>query len=218
MLIKSNFFDYYDCMMKHDDDRETILLRKACKPEFIEYNDPIKDHSYSCNRTFWFVIGFAGKLYPAIWWQKPGKYTSYSNNNPIADITIYDKEAALDVTKGSYHKFIGDFFDYYAKGVVADNLTSNYGPIFIMYQKHHPLGFNDGDGHCPYDKIIVRKNICLQDLSFQKVLHPAIAYNELKLWLNNQARPAKPIPEMSNDIKIHQAGFDRKTSFRKGKK
>jgi hypothetical protein len=46
---------------------------------------------------------------------------------------------------------------------------------------------------------------------------PSLAWNNLANFVGNVARPARPIPEMSNEIKIEQAGFNLKTSFRKKK-
>jgi hypothetical protein len=50
----------------------------------------------------------------------------------------------------------------------------------------------------------------------QHLLSPAEAYIEMERFTSNIARPEKPIPQMGNDIKIEQHGFDR-FSFRSNK-
>lgn len=55
----------------------------------------------------------------------------------------------------------------------------------------------------------------LKDIGFNRVLPPQEAYNEIYKWLCTSGRPDPVIPTMSNDIKIEQAGFDVKQSFRK---
>jgi hypothetical protein len=38
------------------------------------------------------------------------------------------------------------------------------------------------------------------------------------MWLNNQAEPRKPIPEISDEIMVEIKGFDKRYSFRKDKR
>jgi hypothetical protein len=51
-------------------------------------------------------------------------------------------------------------------------------------------------------------------LEFYRVFDPYQAYQEVAMWLSNQAVPIKPIPEMSDEIKAESKGFN-KFSFRK---
>lgn len=59
-------------------------------------------------------------------------------------------------------------------------------------------------------------NAQLKPLEFFRVFDPYQAYQEVAMWLSNQAVPLKPIPEMTDEIKIQSKGFD-KFSFRKAK-
>lgn len=60
-------------------------------------------------------------------------------------------------------------------------------------------------------------NPVLKEYDFQKILDPYTLYQELTSWVSGVLTNNPKISEISNDIKIQQAGFDLKTSFRKGK-
>jgi hypothetical protein len=57
----------------------------------------------------------------------------------------------------------------------------------------------------------------LMGTGFESIVPPTEAYMLLYKYLCNQARPERKIPEMSNNIKIEQHGFDLKHSFRSSK-
>jgi hypothetical protein len=60
-------------------------------------------------------------------------------------------------------------------------------------------------------------NDCLRPLGFMRVLEPYAAFQELFMWLANQARPLKPIPKIDDRTMAEAKGFD-KFSFRKPKR
>ena len=60
-------------------------------------------------------------------------------------------------------------------------------------------------------------NGCLREAEFYRIKDAYTAFQELSMYLSNQAQPRKPIPEMDDQTKAEQHGFD-KFSFRKDKK
>lgn len=96
--------------------------------------------------------------------------------------------------------------EYYRKGFVIsdkvrDDLFEKFGPIFKLSRFR------------PYGRWQIELMPRLGEW-FGKILPPDQAYQNLRSYLSNIALAAKPVPVMSNDIKIHQAGFDIRSSFR----
>jgi hypothetical protein len=222
MRIISTFKDYYDCMARYDDDYDTILLRK--KEEVIQIPFDLSFLEDNKRITYFniytgdldiglkpIVIFFAGKAYPFL--KKIEKTT-----NTVVKSFIFDKEEALSLIKKNCKdskNIVNRFFDYFNKEREEfNNLCYNFGPIFGMFFNSHNEYYLRINDRC----VLIEKNIKLEDYGFHKFLPPYIAYNELRNFVYNMSYPSRPIPEMPNDIKIHQAGFDLKTSFRKKKK
>lgn len=57
-------------------------------------------------------------------------------------------------------------------------------------------------------------NACLKDVEFYRVFDSYAAFQELSMWLGNQAEPRKPIPKLDDVTMAEIKGFD-KWSFRK---
>jgi hypothetical protein len=57
-------------------------------------------------------------------------------------------------------------------------------------------------------------NGCLGDLGFYQIFDSFSAYQELRMWVSNQASPEKDMPNFGDDLKAASKGFD-KFSFRK---
>lgn len=104
------------------------------------------------------------------------------------------------------------------------NLFSDNGhPIFVVidkdsfnspmrkYEKLSKYGFNEFK-----DKNKIFWNVDLKSFDFYKAVDVYSAYSAVEQWLNNQAKPEKPIPEISDEMKAQSKGFD-KFSFRKQK-
>lgn len=208
MIIKSNFKDYYDGLQATDDDRITLFLRKNETIETPFTEKEIKTHglnnyvwwecsSYSYEHPYDYsmeYIGFAGILHPV--------YHNRIKNQIVYDINFLKK---LRRGRGSRFENLND------KPIAVDFLFSRFGPIFRLFDNGRYHGLKRGI-------LAVEKNPKLEPWGFAKILSPPLAYNELQKYIYNQANPGRPVPEMPNDIKIHQAGFDLKTSFRKGKR
>lgn len=58
----------------------------------------------------------------------------------------------------------------------------------------------------------------LKSLEFFRAMDPYAAFQEISMWVANLAQPGREMVEIADDrVKIHKAGFDPKTSFRKAK-
>lgn len=211
MVIKSNFKDYYDGQKRHDQEAEPVVIRQGnqtveeCQNIFpkVFYNTP------------WIAIGFAGMIYPAML----RKYTErlwVPRDDYFRDETIFENiwtpERAKEVwpsTRTDYmtgKNKIDLFFEEWTRPQLCDELTKLYGGIFKIYPEN--------------GRRYVVRNPRLDGTGIQRVLPAHIAWHNLYRWACNQQRPEKPIPVMSNEVKIQQAGFDLRSSFRgdKGRK
>lgn len=53
--------------------------------------------------------------------------------------------------------------------------------------------------------------------NFMRILDPYTIFQELQMWFNNLAEPAKVMPKFSDKMMAEIKGFDPKYSFRKPK-
>jgi hypothetical protein len=186
MRIISPFKDYYDGLQRLDTDHETQFRRKTQR-------DVIYSGILWATETVQ-VIGFAGKVYPFQIIKRDGR-TIHN-----FDVDQWEKGRARWTRSGFLTTDIVGRTMLGLNGTPAlEELFVKYGPIWLLYHD---------------DVTMIRINPKLEPLGFASVVPPHEAYNELYKWIVNQARPNRPIPEMSNDIKIEQAGFDLKKSFR----
>lgn len=208
MRIISDEKDYYDCIQRLGVDDELIYVRKEkyigpvkfpilLLPKFrIKYNDP---------RWFYYgVIGFAGKIYPYIHIVQR-EYDPYEGvHKTIHDTFSYDKESFYHTCPDLKDKYsnIDNYFnsDEWSKTEVVNYFSKN-SPIFVISR--------DRKGH---DNSLTF-NPTIKSYEFAKVLDPYSAYQELRMWLSNQAEPRKSIPDESDIDKAERHGFN-KQSFR----
>lgn len=75
-------------------------------------------------------------------------------------------------------------------------------------------------GHCrnkrSKTKSIIKYNTELRPFDFMRVMDPYTAFQEISMWLGNQAEPRKPIPVLDDITMAEIKGFN-KFSFRKDK-
>jgi len=223
MRINSNFKDYYDGLQSLDDDKETVLHRfPKIVTMSLKHYEKIGVNLYNGER----VIGFAGNLYPFI---EVIKDENSSKPNDLKQRILYfDADQYLD--SQSYKSGWSPRKSSWIQKCIQNQITSTRD-FFNMDKLHKskielfdalgPIFVIDNFDTYTYPRkwearpdLQISTNINLSKYGFAKVLPPHLAYNNLKIWVNNQARPEKPIPEMPNDIKIEQAGFDLKKSFR----
>lgn len=85
--------------------------------------------------------------------------------------------------------------------------VATYGPVWESTERYSSVQTSSG-------KIVY--NCPLKQYEFYRLFPPFQAFQEINMWLSNQAVPIKPIPEMTDQIKLEAKGFD-KFSFRKPK-
>lgn len=207
MRIKSSFKDYYDGLQSLSTDPDTVFIRKNTTEEDRDRRSEYTEHAFS--NCIVNVIGFCGKLYP---------YFYNPKENTISyDVEDYRRACKEIVSKK--RKYRGWYSGGTQKSLIDrllqddhSELFEKYGPIFVI--KHRCSG-SPCSGYFSKEQVIISPK--LSNYLFGKCIPPHEAYNELYKYIAINGRNTKPIPEMSNDVKIHQAGFDLKTSFRKEK-
>jgi hypothetical protein len=82
-------------------------------------------------------------------------------------------------------------------------------PVFVISEDHRIEG---------QDRITSKQGIIwnplLRHFNFGKVKDPYTAFQEIRMWLSNQAAPEKPMKEMTNDENAARLGHGGKYSFR----
>ena len=216
MQIISDFHDYYDIGMQNGIDPQ-LLYRRFCREEtrslIIDphwdgycpwYHDLHGEFElYEQDKYKFLLIGFAGKIYPAV------KYISESNEN-VYDFDI-DKIKPKFLGKPSpeekkkwlswIKETINEAFEIKDRRELLDLFERFQTAIFVTWLDS--------------PKIIINER--LNQYHFQKVLPPMEAFQELAMYVG--ARLTKSVieePPLPDKIKAEIHGFD-KFSFRKGK-
>lgn len=198
-------------------------------------------HANSC------MIGFCGKVYPVLivypadlahgkgreardsrkLVYKLEELDTYIRNHYSED--IYDDYCSTKYRRkplwpgyfrrGSFQKFFDDVEK--VKEKYAKWFEDKRCPIFVSeYHKPQEYRWQTVDGKMMGDKdkpYRIHYNACLKDYEFYRVFDTIAAYQEIAMWLGNQAEPRKPIPDISDEVMAEIKGFD-KFSFRKDKK
>lgn len=228
MRIKSNFKDYYDGLQRTDQEIEPLYLRKqsmvkvASLPIGVDYKNLIDASP--------FILGLCDKIYPILRISKPNPDNAlkplYTHCYSIED---YDSELKSRLSKRDFNFWMGDdnrrraglnrkvvaawFSDpwsteqyrYYKGDKTPLEFCSNYktpvwlGPVYNSKEKGQYITLN------PY----------LSEIGLARIIPPWQAYQDIRVWLSNQAWPNKPIPNVSDADLLIAKGFDPKTSFRK---
>lgn len=199
MRIISDYHDYYDCMMKLDQDRSVIYHRNETYKDFSNLikcstkHDSYEQIPYDCG-----IIGFCGKLY---------KYFRCLNSlyNSVYYFN-YDDSVIKRKSVNTYYKSQYKYF--FDRNTEFNFNLFDIAPIWIINHNSYNTRHN-----------ITR--VCfnpekLANFEFNKVLKADKAYQELLMWHNNLAVPEKQIPKIDDKTMAEAKGFD-KFSFRKGK-
>lgn len=214
MRIISSFRDYYDTVQAYDADRETLFLREQSKVEIPEGTLELDTKWFnSFNRFYPRVVGFCGKLYNFYWFNDTvkahGKHPEYKIEGAIQ--YVYNKDEIihnLSLTREGKKELEDKRFE---KKLKLQNFNiidipeslRQYNPIFYAKRKD---GFKD--------EILL--NPILSKLTFYRIKDVATAYQEIRMWIENQAVPEKPIPYIDDVTMAEAKGFNR-FSFRKDK-
>lgn len=245
MRINSEFKDYYDVVMGEGQD-QTLVYQRHRKEEdtssFPFHYFPNLHHNPKMMVTT-HNIGFCGKVYPVLeivptehanLQTKSARehrrfcYTLEDVDNFVRsqfkkdDIEIYfSKKYFSSWGYGERQHNFESFFkrkDEYkaATEKQAQPFFENLCPVFVA--TYAPI-WSQGVRYW-YSREQRRGKIVyngsLKEYEFFRIFPPYQAFQEINMWLSNQAVPIKPIPEMTDSIKIAAKGFDE-FSFRKPK-
>jgi len=231
MRIISDFKDYYDSIMGTGQDR-TLVYKRYRQSIDIDpgcFCGPFSSGPYGAGwneffTTDQYLIWFCGKTYPLVAFEVPlpGKTVK-------AATYCYRTEDVDSFVRRCYPKS----WEHYATvGYVRKNLWPR------LLQRHMFVQFFDApllqsermramaeEKRCP---VVVAHgvqrhrgkpgtltlNAELKRLEFIRMFDPYSAFQEIAMWLGNQAEPRKPIPEIGDETMAEIKGFD-KWSFRK---
>lgn len=201
MRIISEFVDYYDCLQRTDEDRQTIYFRnEEHKPEYPMSNF----YSLRCDYTLR-LFSFCNRLYPHIVadrhydgkWHRRFCYSWDDAAGFIRDHSSPDHYRRMCRRKWGILVDLRRFFDH--------KWTDPYPDIPVWF-----AGYNQ--------KTICNPAIRAVFPQFVSIMPPAQAYQELVMWFGKRARPEPNIPAIPDEVKIEAAGFNLKTSFRRPKR
>ena len=244
MRIISKFHEYYDTMLKHGIDNTIVYTRhnkvyREHTPEY-EYVDNIlvelqkkakKEYisifhrwssigigNYNTGVTSKILILFCGKVYPCL--------CITTDTEERKDIYCYNTQAVVSALATYYSKrdmanlkvSTGGYCWKGKKSTTIDRLDNFFNIKELSQDKadsiHHkvdsPVLFLAIRSRLEYNPI-------LTDIQFYKAVDSYTAYQELMMYISGVMGGKTPKTiELSNEVKIAKAGFD-KLSFRKEK-
>lgn len=220
-ILNTNFHDYYDSVQIHGQDKSLIYLRKRIEIpiEKIKNHPPYKLYTYNKFNTEFqvtqYIIGFCNKIYLCTKLQKnqePPKF-AYNLQEVEEFIASNYKKKQIEIfysEKWQRNSFQSPFSSPKYKNFketfeLFQNIQNNYKHLF----QNHPI-------FTIYSKKIIF-NDCLKNFEFYKIFDSFSAFQEISMFLGNQAIPIKPIPHIPDKIILEIKGFN-KFSFRKDKK
>lgn len=233
MHIISKFKDYYDSAVGMGIDKSIIYERHDKeisnkdydfaaeingKPKNIwhrssfdfETDHPKKDKTGASE----IVIGFCGKLYPAIRFSTLLKRKEFSMVDEYDVEFVFDKEEAIEkldlknrkprYSWGSHKKPIDIFNDNW-------NKVATFDPIETHRKFNTPIFVWEKDHKC--DLII---NPRLKEFMFARVFDPYTAFQEVQMYISGVLGVGSDGSDivMTEKQKVQQHGFDAKYGFR----
>ena len=223
MKIFSKFQDYYDSALGSFLDSDVAVYRKTSR-----INVPYKEIPQLGNYDFSYevvkdingrkqygklpihMIGFCGTWYFFVYAQDRRGFFNKLEYKTFDEIVENNRQNSI-------------FYGYNSnKGVTDPNkepgwkeIFEKYGPVLYI-EKYDP----PGEYYRQFSNINMETVIWpeLKTYKFQAVKDPYTALWEIEHWFDTHARPDEAVVPVGDDITRLQAyGFDKKTSFRKGK-
>ena len=223
MKIFSKFQDYYDSALGSFLDSDVAVYRKTST-----INVPYKEILHLGNYDFSYevvkdingrkqygklpihMIGFCGTWYFFVYAQDKRGFFNKLEYKTFDEIVENNRQNSI-------------FYGYNSnKGVTDPNkepgwkeIFEKYGPVLYI-EKYDP----PGEYYRQFNNINMETVIWpeLKAYKFQAVKDPYTALWEIEHWFDTRARPDEAVVPVGDDITRLQAhGFDKKTSFRKGK-
>ena len=223
MKIFSKFQDYYDSALGSFLDSDVAVYRKTST-----INVPYKEIPRLGNYDFSYevvkdingrkqygklpihMIGFCGTWYFFVYAQDRRGFFNKLEYKTFDEIVENKRQNRI-------------FYGYNSnKGITDPNkepgwkeIFEKYGPVLYI-EKYNP----PGEYYRQFSNINMETVIWpeLKTYKFQAVKDPYTALWEIEHWFDTHARPDEAVVPVGDDITRLQAhGFDKKTSFRKGK-
>ena len=206
MRIIDKRHDYYDVGMGLGFDDSIVYIRT--EKEIDEH--PLIPHYSQWETGRWLYIGFCGKIYP-VCRISYGFQTDfcYSINDVDKFVSAYfnkfDKASYFGEKNNKYNQY------KYTRGNLKIQFEEHkYSYYKSLFREYNTPIF----AVVPFDRRIYI-NPLLRPYHFYKVMDPYTAFQEISMYVGGVLlAPTKPIPVMSDSIKIQSRGFD-KYSFRK---
>jgi hypothetical protein len=228
MRIISKFHDYYDCVQAtgQDDDLIYVRTRKTIgEGKIILYTQSLRSFQFisSCG-----VIGFCGEFYPLI------KTKEYGEDAPTICYSIEDLDKFIEskAKKKDVEFYYSKEKNRHSWGFRAgcerflSSLEVDFRRVRKVSYKHKEHIFQDYQVPVFVIKELARNpltrryneiielNTCLKDLEFYRVVDSYTAFQEIAMFISNQARPENPTVGIGDEDMVKAKGFD-KYSFRK---
>lgn len=226
MRIISDFKDYYDCCQSYGQQDDIVFIRNTTKTvvdyenykkygQLVEKNCPMNILRHNSDYISPIIINFCNQpklayhhnIHTPLVHKTLNKYlftpdevTSYMESIKAKTYFISNPRAYY-LNYNLTHKNVNRIFDM-VKSVRLAPCTRET-PYYILTRHSYTTAF----------KI---DNPNLSQLNFARVYDTYSCYQELLMFLANQARPEKPIPKIDDKTMAEAKGFDR-FSFRKSK-
>jgi hypothetical protein len=234
MNIISDFNDYYDCVLRLDQDRDYKFVRVTNDLPLEEVLVAITDTKYDIRkRTFFdstkitlinsnvFALVVCGKIYP-------GVYDNFTRKNYLWHTykdnfynTIYHERHSNN-NKTTLH-FDDNQFETVILPLLEGlkDLTKDC-PYYRVNLTYLPVRLKGSNYRSSYSDIYaygITKYPILKEYDFAKVVDPYTMYQEIDMWFGRNASINEISSTTGTDEELAEAkGFDRKYSFRKPKR
>lgn len=220
MRIVSKQTDYYDSLQGNIVGNSSIKYIRQEKSvpiegdwpfkKLIHKNSPFNRVPISNELSFYLIyVGLCGTNYHGVKFEDQYFYTlsqlhNYLMNKSEVGSAKYEKIRLLE----KYNSSLPDLIEYFR----AEPLDYEADP-------QYPIAVSTTDFFGEWSKFKtatrqIHYDCLLRPYEFFKAVGPYELYMKLESWHANQVIPEKPLPIMSDSIKINARGFD-KWSFRK---
>ena len=223
MKIFSKFQDYYDSALGSFLDSDVAVYRKTSKIN-VPYNEIPRlgnyDFSYEVVKDIngrkqygklpIHMIGFCGTWYFFVYAQDRRGFFNKLEYKTFDEIVENNRRNSI-------------FYGYNSNKDVTDpnkepgwkEIFEKYGPVLYIEKYDPPGKYYRQFSNINMETVIWPE---LKTYKFQAVKDPYTALWEIEHWFDTHARPDEAVVPVGDDITRLQAhGFDKKTSFRKGK-
>lgn len=226
MKIYSKFHDYYDIGLQYGIDPNCVYSRTTTRIDGFDKERVLNtvfsissyDRSLFDRMTDIVMVVFCGKLYFATRFSK--QINAYKTEEYyFYDFSSYEKYIHKNYKENEYAKFF-NLSHWTSRGkVTAEDVMEKYP---IKDQKLTDLLIEFG---VPAIRIYscsryyeVELNPVLKGVQFYKALDPYTTFQEISMFISGvMGGSAPPMVQVSDVIRLEKHGFDKVTSFRKGK-